>query len=81
MRDALVRSLSPNMVVVDSDDRVIEIVGDTADFLTLSSGPFDDRLSSLIRHDLDVDVRAALVQARATSSPAQIMVSSIEPGA
>ena len=75
VRDALVRSLSPNMVVVDSDDRVIEIVGDTADFLTLSSGPFDDRLSSLIRHDLDVDVRAALVQARATSSPAQIMVS------
>ena len=29
VRDALVRSLSPNMVVVDSDDRVIEIVGDT----------------------------------------------------
>ncbi len=78
VRDALVRSLSPNMVVVDSDDRVIEILGDTAEFLTLSSGPFDDRLTSLIRHDLDVDVRAALVQARATALPAQIMVSSGE---
>ncbi len=78
VRDALVRSLSPNMVVVDSDDRVIEIIGDTGDFLSLSSGPFDDRLASLIRRDLDVDVRAALVQARATALPAQIMVSSGE---
>lgn len=73
-REALVKALLPSAVLVDESDRVIEIIGDASEFLTLPTGRFDDRLSGLVREDLRVEVRGLVVQARASAQLASTTV-------
>jgi two-component system CheB/CheR fusion protein len=73
-RDALVKVLLPSAVVVDENERVVEIFGDASEYLCLPDGRFDDRLVSLLREDLRVDVRGLVVQARASAHQASTIL-------
>ena len=73
-REALVKALLQSAVLVDEAERVVEIIGDASEFLTLPTGRFDDRLSALVREDLRVEVRGLVVQARASGQLAAATV-------
>lgn len=75
VRDGFLRAVAGSAVIVDTNDRVAEILGEVSPFLSLSTGQFDDHIGALLRPDLRVDVRGLMVQVRASGVAAATEVS------
>ena len=69
LQQSLLKALSPNTIVINESDRVVQIIGDVSDFAQLPSGEFDNSLQALMRPELYPDVRTLIIQVRAAAAP------------